>query len=409
MITDRKSSRKIAVAACVTLVANLFHVGLFAAAEKSAESAVDKTIIMSLHPVIELFDGNGWLQGSAVILVTFLVASLLSWVLFKIISKVVSRTRTDLDDKIAGFLRPPLYYSFLVGGISYGLTLMPLGDSVELLTSRSIKSLGVSVWIIFFIRLASLLLNRVAVLSDKYTFIHRRTVTLFDNVAKVAILGIGIYLIFVIWKIDMTAWLASAGIVGIAVGFAAKDTLSNLFAGVLILADAPYKVGDYVVMDTAGRGKVTNIGLRSTRILTRDDIEVTIPNSVIGNSTIINQSGGPNERMRVRLTLGVAYGTDISLVRETMLAIAREEPQVCKEVPPSVRFRLFGASSLDFELRCWVYHPEQCSRVIDALNSKIYNEFRRLNIEIPYSKQDLYIKGLPSSFSLQAEAKEGSQ
>ena len=91
----------------------------------------------------------------------------------------------------------------------------------------------------------------------------------------------------------MTAWLASAGVVGIAVGFAAKDTLANLFSGVFILADAPYKIGDYIVLDATGmRGKVTQIGLRSTRLITRDDVEVTIPNSIMGNSQVINQSGG---------------------------------------------------------------------------------------------------------------------
>jgi MscS family membrane protein len=86
----------------------------------------------------------------------------------------------------------------------------------------------------------------------------------------------------------MTAWLASAGIIGIAVGFAAKDTLANLFSGVFILADSPYKLGDYVVLEDNSRGKVTQIGLRSTRMLTRDDVEVTVPNSIMGNTKIIN-------------------------------------------------------------------------------------------------------------------------
>jgi small-conductance mechanosensitive channel len=197
----------------------------------------------------------------------------------------------------------------------------------------------------------------------------------------------------------MTAWLASAGIAGIAVGFAAKDTLSNLFSGVFILADAPYKVGDYIVLDQRERGKVTHIGLRSSRILTRDDIEITIPNSIIGNSTIINQSGGPSEKMRIKLKVGVAYGSDVDQVRAIMLEIAAKDPLVCKVPQPSVRFRAFGASSLDFELRCWVPRPELCGQIIDALNTAIYKEFTRLEIEIPYAKQDLYIKGLPDSFA----------
>lgn len=239
------------------------------------------------------------------------------------------------------------------------------------------------------------MLNRIAGLTHKYAFIQHRTVTLFDNLAKIIIFGAGIYFVFVIWNIDMTAWLASAGIAGIAIGFAAKDTLSNLFSGVFIIADAPYKVGDYVVLDNIGRGKVTNIGLRSTRILTRDDIEVTVPNSIIGNSTIINQSGGPYEKMRVRLKIGVAYGSDVEKVSKSLQKVAEEEPQVCRVPAPRVRFRLFGPSSLDFELLFWVDHPEYRGRVLDALNTKVYKMLNTENIEIPYAKQDIYIKGLP--------------
>lgn len=382
---------------CVSLLSSSKSV--LAETEEQGLGSVNETIISSLKPVIDIFAGNSWLQGVAVIVVTFTIASVVTWLLFQIIQKITVKTSLEIDDKIAILARPPLYYTCLVSGITYGLSLMPLTTTIHQIATRSVNSLGVVVWILFLSKLASLLLSRLASLSHKYTFVEHRTVTLFDNAAKIAIFGIGLYLIFVIWKIDMTAWLASAGVVGIAVGFAAKDTLSNLFSGVFILADAPYKVGDFIVMDSGKRGKVTHIGLRSTRILTRDDIEVTIPNSIMGNSTIVNQSGGPSEKMRVRLTVGVAYGTDIDVVKKTMLSIAQNEPQVCKNPEPSLRFRVFGASSLDFELRCWVYHPIYCSRVIDSLNSKIYKEFERLKIEIPYSKQDLYIKGLPAHFA----------
>jgi MscS family membrane protein len=368
------------------------------AAEVLPGNAVNNTIIASLQSIIELFGDNAWLQGIVAILVTLTVASLTTWILFKLLRRVTTRTKFEIDDQIVILLRPPVYYTLLASGISYGLSVMPLADTIQLISTRCIQSLGAVVWIFFSARLASLVLMRLASLSDKFTFIQLRTLTLFDNLAKILVFSIGIYMIFVIWKIDMTAWLASAGIAGIAIGFAAKDTLSNLFSGVFILADAPYKVGDYIVLDQRERGKVTQIGLRSSRILTRDDVEITIPNSIIGNSTIINQSGGPSEKLRIRVKVGVAYGTDVDLVRSVMLEIAQKEPQVCKSPEPSVRFKLFGASSLDFELRCWVFYPELSGRVTDALNTAIYKEFTRLGIEIPYAKQDLYIKGLPEAF-----------
>lgn len=343
---------------------------------------------------------NPWVRGALTILLTFVIASLLTWVIFRILKRLAAVTKFDFDDRIVVLLRSPVYYSLLAVGFSAGLDMMPLSPGTSQFLYRCIQSVGVVIWVTFFIRLATLVLKRLAGLSHTYTFIQNRTLTLFDNIAKVFIIGCGIYAIFVIWKINMTAWLASAGIAGIAVGFAAKDTLSNLFSGVFILADAPYKVGDYIVLEGRDRGKVTHIGLRSTRILTRDDVEITVPNSIIGNTTIINQSGGPSPNLRIRLKIGVAYDSDIDVVRSLLLNIAREDPYVCETPEARVRFRLFGASSLDFELLCWIEAPELKGRAEDSLNDSIFKKFAENHIEIPYAKQDLYIKGLPEQLRL---------
>ena len=387
------------LAAVLSFLAGLPEIAFAAQGQVDDTDPLPLTVVNSLAPVVDLFGGNPWLQGMAAIIVTFTAASLVTWLVFRLVRRVTTRTRIEIDDRIALMLRPPVYYTLLVSGISYGLYLMPLGENVETIAIRCVRTVGIAVWVNFFSGLASLLLTRLALLTNKYSFLQRRTLTLFDNAAKILIFAVGLYAIFVIWKIDMTAWLASAGIVGIAVGFAAKDTLSNLFSGVFIVADAPYKVGDYIVLDGNTRGKVISIGLRSTRILTRDDVEITIPNSIIGNTTIINQSGGPSEKLRIRLKVGVAYGTDTDRVRSILLAIVANEPLICKSPEPRVRFRSFGPSSLDFELLCWIHHPEIRGRAMDALNDAVYKSFTREGIEIPYSKQDLYIRGLPEFLS----------
>ncbi len=164
-----------------------------------------------------------------------------------------------------------------------------------------------------------------------------------------------------------------------------------------ILADGPYKIGDFVVLGTGERGEVTHIGMRSTRLLTRDDVEVTVPNSIMGNTTIVNESGGPYEKFRVRVQVGVAYGADIDDVREALLSVAAREESVCDEPEPRVRFRRFGASGLDFEPLCWINEPVLSGRVIDILNSTVYKLFQTSGIEIPYAKQDIYVKELPLS------------
>ncbi len=376
--------------------------GFAAAPVDQGDQQLQQLVTDSLLPFIEKTSTNPWAQGGLLIVITFSIASLLSWSLFRLLRSITSRTSFYFDDHFVRLLQPPVTYTLIAVGLTAGINLMPLPDTWAMVLSRSIRTISVIIWIIFLNRCATILLNRVADYSGKISFIQRQTVTLFDNLAKIVIIAAGVYLVFVIWHIDMTAWLASAGIAGIAIGFAAKDTLSNLFAGVFIVADAPYKVGDYIVLDSANRGKVVNIGLRSTRILTRDDVEVTIPNSIIGNSMIINQSGGIYEKMRIRLKVGVAYGSDIDLVKAVLQEEAQIEPMVCRDPAPRVRFRAFGASSLDLELLFWVNNPEERGRVLDAMNTRVYKRFAIAGIEIPYAKQDLYIKAIPESLKTPA-------
>ena len=228
--------------------------------------------------------------------------------------------------------------------------------------------------------------------ANRNKLFQQRMVPLFDNIGKLIIFLGCAYFLFKSWGWDVTGWLASAGVIGIVIGLAAKDTLANFFSGIFIMADAPYKENDYINLDSGERGYVTNIGLRSTRLLTRDDIEITIPNSVIANSKIINESGGPHEEERVRIDVGVAYGSDIDKVREVLLGIAKENDNVSKTSVPRVRFRTFGESSINFQLLFWIPKPEMRGRVSDAINTQIYKTFNQENIEIPFPQRTVHIK-----------------
>jgi small-conductance mechanosensitive channel len=208
------------------------------------------------------------------------------------------------------------------------------------------------------------------------------------------VVALSLYFVLLAWNINVTAWIASAGILGLAISFAAKDTLANLFAGVFILADAPYTLGDFIVLQSGERGEVTHIGIRSTRILTRDDVEITIPNSIMGNVKIINETGGPSEKYRIRIKVGVAYGSDIDKVQSLLSNVAESHPEVCQTPSPRVRFRTFGDSSLDHELLCWVEKPVMRGRVSHALNTEVYRRFLEEGIEIPFPQRDIHIRSV---------------
>ena len=140
-------------------------------------------------------------------------------------------------------------------------------------------------------------------------------------------------------------------------------------------------------LDGQERGKVTQIGIRSTRLLTRDDIEITIPNSVIANSKIVNETGGPHQKRRVRVQVGVAYGTDIDKVREVLMGVARDSGLAADHPEPRVRFRSFGESSLDFQLQVWIDEPAVRGRALDQMLSATYKRFNEEGIEIPFPQR----------------------
>lgn len=349
----------------------------------------------TLDPLLEVFAGRPWVQSALVAVLALLAAYILTAVFRAVFGRLVRRTQVSFDDQIIKIIRAPLFYSILVLGLSLAVALMPVGEGMQGVIYAVFKTVGIVVWSVFLVQLARILLRALAYNNERVTFVHPQTLPLFENIVFMLALAISIYMLFEAWDIDMTAWMASAGVVGIAVGFAAKDTLSNLISGIFILADAPYKIGDYVVLDGGERGEITHIGIRSTRMLTRDDVELTVPNAIMGNTKIINESGGPHEKFRIRIPAGVAYGSDIDQVRALLMEVAINDEAVCDNPEPRVRLRRFGESSLDFELMCWVDQPALRGRVIDALLCEIYKKYNAAGIEIPYAKRDVYIREMP--------------
>ncbi len=274
---------------------------------------------------------------------------------------------------------------------------LPLSASAVSLITRIIVSFLIFQLIRAALKASHIALEILGRVHDRFELVEERTLPIFDLVMTIFIALIGAYALLQVWRIDATAWLASAGVIGIAVGFAARDTLANLFAGFFIIADAPYKLGDYVVLDAGERGEVTKVGIRSTRLLTRDDVEITIPNSVIANSKIVNESGGRWEKYRIRLKVGVAYGSDTKLVVQVLEKIAKDHAIVCKEPFPRVRMRGFGDSSLNFELLCWVEQPVLRGRVTHELYMAICDAFSLNNIEIPFPQRDIWVRKMPEA------------
>jgi small-conductance mechanosensitive channel len=331
--------------------------------------------------------------GLIVAAVFYLIAVVVRGVVFRSLGRLAAMTSSLLDDHVLTHLRKPVFTTVLYFGLTLAVNAAQLYAGTQLIINV-LLSVIVASWIRATLRVSTSLLDTLRD-QTRFSLIEPRTVPLFDLSIKLISILVGSYVLLLVWGVNPVGWLASAGIVGIAVGFAAKDTLANLFSGFFIVADAPYKIGDYINLDTGERGKVSAIGLRSTRLLTRDDVEITIPNGVIASAKIVNESGGPYLKMRTRVRVGVAYGSDVDQLCEILHKIAGEHEEVCTDPAPRVRMRGFGASSLDFDLLVWIEHPEYRGRIAHQLYMQIYKTLTAEGIEIPYTKQDLYIKEFP--------------
>jgi small-conductance mechanosensitive channel len=325
----------------------------------------------------------------SVLLIWLGAAIVARFIVLRAAAGLARRTRFRIDIDIVDALRRPVFLTLIFIGIVLAYRAWVRAESTVL--DRILVTLAIWYWMKALMRVSDIVLDALARRAHDHTWIEPRSLPLYEISAKLIVVGAAVYAVMSTWDIDVTAWLASAGIVGIAVGFAARDTLANLFAGIFILADAPYKLGDFIVLDSGERGRVTDIGIRSTRLLTRDDIEITLPNAVIANAKIINETGGPYKKTRVRVSVGVAYGSDIDQVREVLLSVAADSDLIEQYPEPQVRFRQMGDSALIFQVRGWVSEPVLLGRTVDALNTAIYKRFGEAGIEIPFPQRVVHL------------------
>ena len=265
---------------------------------------------------------NIYLQASVTVLIFITIGKMAELMLSRIVVKLVTRSSSTFDDQLVSYLQRPIFISFSLIGLALSTRILDLSETPTYITLGVVRTIAIGVWYGFLRRAISVVLATISKTGDR-SKAYIAMMPLIETVVRVVLLALSVYFVFLAWTIDVTAWLASAGIIGLALSFAAKDTLSNLFAGVSMAADAPYQKGDFIILESGERGMVTHIGLRSTRLLTRDDVEITVPNGVIGNGIIVNEAGGPSSRHRIRTAIGVAYGSDIDHVIATLDDIAK--------------------------------------------------------------------------------------
>src|SRR5437899_10211761 len=212
-----------------------------------------------------------------------------------------------------------------------------------------------------------------------------------SQIVSNVVLVVGIFIVLENTGIHLGALTVFAGAVGVGVGFGLQNIASNFISGLVILAERPITLGDRV--EVAGiTGQVQQIRARSTVIRTNDNITMIVPNTKFIDSPVTNWTYG-DPRVRFRIPVGAAYGSDIAKVRETLLAAGRENPNTLKDPAPSVFLQKFGDNSIEFELVVWSSEMSaRPSRYRSDLNFAIEQKFREAGIELPFPQRDLHIR-----------------
>ena len=326
----------------------------------------------------------------------FLVSAFL-WVLFKqVLKRVRKRVQkyefVRIHDEIFDLVQKAVWYALVfVCGI-YLVDLFEVPILKKLFYAALIILVAVPVKDFTLLLLTYLAHNFVRKTESKIDDI---VFDLLNKFSGIIIFAVAILLSLDVLGINVVPFVAGAGVVGIAIGFAAKDTLSNLIAGILLIMDRPFEVGDRIEVWSAPRnsatwGDVINIGLRATKIRTTDNIVIIIPNNEIMMRDIVNYTTISTE-IRVRIAIGVSYDTDITKAKSVIVEVAKKAEWVSEEPPPKVVVKNFGDSSVDLELRVWIKDARKRMDTISFMTDNVKKAFDKEGIEIPYPKRDINI------------------
>ncbi|RQG91863.1 mechanosensitive ion channel family protein [Natrarchaeobius chitinivorans] len=321
-----------------------------------------------------------WLVVGLILVCSVLLARFVQWGSRRYLDG--TDAETTVGRAVFSEIHTPFAITIALLGVYLSLLVLDLLDSTP-----NVVALIATAVIVLWAR-ASITIGRrwIAILQDGdngYEF-----APMLGNLWTITVvLGAGLLLISV-WDFTVTPFLASAGILGIVLGFAAQDAIGNLIGGVALYVDNTYKIGDVIRIEDDMRGTVTDVGIRSTTVLTEDNLLVTVPNAMLNSTQVVNESA-PQRHMRLRIPITAAYGSDYETIERLVLEVCDECSLVRQTPSPKLLFVEFGDSALVFELRAYINHPLVERRAIDQINRGVYDAFDEADITIPFPQREL--------------------
>lgn len=344
----------------------------------------------TINNLLDFIWVNLYFRFVLIMVMTVVGAWLARIILKRILKPLTRRTNTKIDDLIVKNLGSMIFYIIIAIGLKVSLSYVSLESYYY---NGMVETFLIIVITILVLRIVNDLAthwkqdwaDKTASTADD------RLIPLIEKIIKVILVALAVIFIFDSWEIDISPLLATAGIAGIAVSLAVKDSLANILGGLQLVLDKTFKVGDKVKLESGELGVILDIGLRSTKLRTYDNEVIYIPNGYLANAKVRNYTV-PDLKLRVNVEFGVVYGSNTDKVREVVLQALKKMDKVLDDPEPAVQFLSMSDFSLDFIARAWV------EDYIDAYSTKlhmtdeIYNALNREGISIPFPTHTVYTK-----------------
>jgi MscS family membrane protein len=359
----------------------------------AATTGLDETRFLGLT-------GTDWLN-LGVSLIFVLAGYLLgTWLIRRVLLRLIRRTPTEFDDRVLKAAGNNLRWLVVILLLNYSTTRLTF-------VSATVKMVLSDIYFVLGLIVVVLLLWRLIDLTDDW-YQERLAETergeglepvivLLVRVGRILIGVIGLTILLSHFGINVTAFVAALGIGGLALSLGARDTIADAIAGFIILVDRPFRIGDRIEIQGVGTwGDVADIGLRTTRIRTRDNRMVIVPNSVIGSNQVINYTY-PDPQYRIETHVGIAYGTDIETARRTIIDTVQQLEGVLQDKPVDALYIDMGDSAMIFRVRWWIESYVDTRRMLDRVHTAVQHALDEAGIESPYPTQTVNLRVGPEA------------
>ncbi len=335
---------------------------------------------------------NTYLRFIFILVVSLIVAFIVKLITNKVLKPWAKRTKTKVDDLIIKSISSIVFYIIIILGFKFGFQHFEFDVAIYHNVVDTLFIVIVSVLIIKIIsNFAKHWLKEWAAKTKSTA--DDRLIPLVAKILKVVTIILAFIFIFDVWDINISPLLATAGIAGLAVGFAVKDSLANILGGIQLVLDKTFKVGDKIQLESGEMGVILDIGIRSTKLKTYDNEVIYIPNGNLANAKVKNFTV-PDLSIRVNVNFGVVYGSDPERVQQVVLEALKNIDTVLEDPEPVVQFMQMSDFSLDFIARAWVASYTEAYFMKIKMTEEIYKALNKANIGIPFPTRTVYTKKL---------------